>query len=106
MVQTRHGHHGDLEVQGDLPGHAGTGAPDGSTAARHALREARRRHRSPVSGTPATRMAGLAAWDDRDPWGHSDAIEQTCHMGSSQVNLLLDTHIWLWSHAEPDRLSK
>jgi PIN domain nuclease of toxin-antitoxin system len=22
------------------------------------------------------------------------------------VNLLLDTHIWLWSHAEPDRLSK
>ena len=27
-------------------------------------------------------------------------------MGSSQVNLLLDTHIWLWSHAEPDRLSK
>ena len=28
------------------------------------------------------------------------------HVGSSQVNLLLDTHIWLWSHAEPDRLSK
>ena len=27
-------------------------------------------------------------------------------MGSSQVNLLLDTYIWLWSHAEPDRLSK
>jgi PIN domain nuclease of toxin-antitoxin system len=22
------------------------------------------------------------------------------------VNLLLDTHIWLWSHAEPDRLSR
>ena len=22
------------------------------------------------------------------------------------MNLLLDTHIWLWSHAEPDRLSK
>jgi PIN domain nuclease of toxin-antitoxin system len=22
------------------------------------------------------------------------------------VNLLLDTHIWLWSHAEPERLTK
>jgi PIN domain nuclease of toxin-antitoxin system len=22
------------------------------------------------------------------------------------VNLLLDTHIWLWSHVEPERLSK
>ena len=22
------------------------------------------------------------------------------------MNLLLDTHIWLWSHAEPERLSK
>jgi PIN domain nuclease of toxin-antitoxin system len=22
------------------------------------------------------------------------------------VNLLLDTHIWVWSHAEPERLSK
>jgi PIN domain nuclease of toxin-antitoxin system len=22
------------------------------------------------------------------------------------VNLLLDTHIWLWSHAEPDRLTR
>jgi PIN domain nuclease of toxin-antitoxin system len=22
------------------------------------------------------------------------------------VNLLLDTHIWLWSHAEPERLAK
>ena len=44
--------------------------------------------------------------DDRDPWGHLDAVERTGHVGSSQVNLLLDTHIWLWSHAEPDRLSK
>jgi PIN domain nuclease of toxin-antitoxin system len=25
---------------------------------------------------------------------------------SAQVNLLLDTHIWLWSHVEPERLSK
>ena len=22
------------------------------------------------------------------------------------MNLLLDTHIWLWSHAEPERLTK
>jgi PIN domain nuclease of toxin-antitoxin system len=22
------------------------------------------------------------------------------------VNLLLDTHVWLWSHAEPERLTK
>ena len=39
MGQTRHGYHDDLEVQGDVHGHAGAGAPDGSTAARHALRE-------------------------------------------------------------------
>jgi PIN domain nuclease of toxin-antitoxin system len=24
---------------------------------------------------------------------------------SAQVNLLLDTHIWLWSHLEPERLT-
>jgi PIN domain nuclease of toxin-antitoxin system len=23
----------------------------------------------------------------------------------AQVNLLLDTHVWLWSHAEPERLT-
>lgn len=27
-------------------------------------------------------------------------------MGSSQVKLLLDTHIWVWSHLDPDRLSR
>jgi PIN domain nuclease of toxin-antitoxin system len=27
-------------------------------------------------------------------------------MESAQVNLLLDTHIWLWSHVEPGRLTK
>ncbi len=26
-------------------------------------------------------------------------------MGSYEVRLLLDTHIWIWSHHEPDRLS-
>jgi PIN domain nuclease of toxin-antitoxin system len=27
-------------------------------------------------------------------------------MGGAWLNLLLDTHIWLWSHLEPKRLSK
>ena len=27
-------------------------------------------------------------------------------MGSDQVNLLLDTHIWLWSLREPERLGR
>jgi PIN domain nuclease of toxin-antitoxin system len=27
-------------------------------------------------------------------------------MGNAQVNLLLDTHIWLWSHADPGRLAR
>jgi PIN domain nuclease of toxin-antitoxin system len=27
-------------------------------------------------------------------------------MGRAQVNLLLDTHIWLWSHLEPERVGK
>ena len=33
-------------------------------------------------------------------------VERARHVGSAQVNLLLDTHIWLWSHAEPERLSQ
>jgi len=27
-------------------------------------------------------------------------------VGSGRLNLLLDTHIWLWSHLEPKRLSR
>jgi PIN domain nuclease of toxin-antitoxin system len=27
-------------------------------------------------------------------------------MGSARVNLLLDTHIWVWSHTQPERLTK
>jgi PIN domain nuclease of toxin-antitoxin system len=27
-------------------------------------------------------------------------------VGRARVNLLLDTHIWLWSHAEPERLGR
>lgn len=27
-------------------------------------------------------------------------------MGGPALNLLLDTHVWLWSHAEPERLGR
>jgi PIN domain nuclease of toxin-antitoxin system len=27
-------------------------------------------------------------------------------VGSARLNLLLDTHIWVWSHAAPERLAK
>jgi PIN domain nuclease of toxin-antitoxin system len=34
------------------------------------------------------------------------SVERAGDVGRAPVKLLLDTHIWLWSHVEPERLTK
>lgn len=52
------------------------------------------------------RMAGGAARHAHDSWRHCRPLERPGEVGGDRVNLLLDTHTWVWSHVAPERLTK
>jgi PIN domain nuclease of toxin-antitoxin system len=102
-----YGEHASVQVQGDLP----RGRPAGET-----YRPARVDHTfRPASGrgcpAPPPGLAfGLARLDGRDrsdDRGHRGADDRSRGLaGDESLKLLLDTHIWFWSLAEPDRLRR
>ncbi len=98
MVQAQYGHDGDLEVQGNVSRDAGARPPDRSPLARHALREARRRHRAAFPDPSGARVARLVAWLSARSWVTSRRPSGLVTLGCPEVKLLLDTHIWVWSH--------
>src|SRR5205823_2142007 len=105
MVRNANGHDTDFEVQSDVSRGARARAADGPTLARHALRQADRRRRSRRPRTASARVARLDARNPRDPRRHRGTVERSRSLGGGRVNLLLDTHVWVWSHVEPDRLT-
>jgi PIN domain nuclease of toxin-antitoxin system len=71
----------------------------------HAVWQPGRRYRTAATGARRAKEPWEYARNDYRTGRHHGSIERTCGLGSSPLNLLLDTHIWLWSSYAPERLS-
>lgn len=90
-----------------MPGCAGTGSPDPPAGPGNSVRQAGGRGGASVNSRAARELARLYEGDGGDSGGHRISSRRRAGLGSTPiVKLLLDTHIWLWSLLEPDRLSR
>ena len=89
-----------------MPRHPGTGSQDAQAHSRHPFRQTRGRGYSSISGGPNGKTARLHGRHRQNPWRRRRPHRQLGRLGSFPVKLLLDTHIWLWSTLEPQRITR
>src|SRR6185312_11139819 len=105
MVVYLSGHHRDLQVQGHVPLGARARPPDRPAAAGDALRQADCRRRAARPGAVAAAVARRDARDGPHHRRSRGADRPRRGVGRLKMKVLLDTHIWLWSLVEPERLT-
>src|SRR6185295_13989 len=109
LSRSRHGRDCYLEVQGDVSGGVGARTADEPADPRHAFRQANRGHPAAEGGreaaAPLRYGARADSWRYRGSSSGSVRLGGRSRRGASEMRLLLDTHIWIWSDLEPWRLT-
>src|SRR6266849_9812284 len=106
MVQIAHEGNRHLRVQSQVPRHPRRGSQDPEAHSRDPLRQARGRSYATLSRKTYRKAAGIHGRNRQNYRGHRWPHGQLGRLGSLPVKLLLDTHIWLWSTLEPQRLTR
>src|SRR5690348_11414268 len=87
-------------------GHTGRSAQDAQAHPRNPFRRTGCRGSAAISGQASRQLAGMYAGDWPDLGRHRGSYWQRKRLGSCPLmKLLLDTHIWIWSVLDPNRLS-
>jgi PIN domain nuclease of toxin-antitoxin system len=107
VIYLDHERDSDLRVQGEVPGDSRGSIQDKEAHSHRAAWKAGSRGHPADSESGAQKLAGIHERNNGNRRRHNFPSHRSERMGgSARLNLLLDTHIWLWSLREPHLLGK